>query len=65
LLGWVDLSAGSLFGTGLVTFGRRRDHLLLSSNVLWTLYSIKGAVGSTGEASYTAPMFARCPPWAG
>jgi drug/metabolite transporter (DMT)-like permease len=40
VLGGLILSAGSLFGTGSVTFGGGEIVLLLS-NVLWTLYSIK------------------------
>jgi len=40
VLGGFILSAGSLFGSGSVTFGGGEIVLLLS-NVLWTLYSIK------------------------
>jgi drug/metabolite transporter (DMT)-like permease len=40
VLGGLILSAGNLFGTGPVTFGGGEIVVLLS-NVLWTLYSIK------------------------
>jgi drug/metabolite transporter (DMT)-like permease len=40
VLGGLILSAGSLFSTGSVTFGGGEIVVLLS-NVLWTLYSIK------------------------
>ena len=40
VLGGLILSAGSLFGTGAVTFGGG-EIIILLSNVLWTLYSIK------------------------
>ena len=40
VLGGFILSAGSLFGTGSVTFGGG-EIIVLLSNVLWTLYSIK------------------------
>ena len=40
VLGGLSSSAGSLFGTGSVTFGGGEIVVLLS-NVLWTLYSIK------------------------
>ncbi len=43
VLGGLILSAGSLFGTGAVTFGGG-EIIILLSNVLWTLYSIKAQV---------------------
>ena len=43
VLGGFILSAGSLFGTGPVTFGGG-EIIILLSNVLWTLYSIKAQV---------------------
>src|SRR6266851_1011594 len=49
VLGGFILSAGSLFGTGSVTFGGG-EIIVLLSNVLWTLYSIK-AQAWFGQAS--------------
>jgi drug/metabolite transporter (DMT)-like permease len=43
VVGGFILSAGSLFGTGSVTFGGGEIVVLLS-NVLWTLYTIKAQV---------------------
>jgi len=64
VLGGLILSAGSLFGTGSVTFGGGEIVLLLS-NVLWTLYSIKAQAWFNARASSTAPMSPRCRRWAG
>jgi drug/metabolite transporter (DMT)-like permease len=49
VLGGFILSAGSLFGTGSVTFGGG-EIIVLLSNVLWTLYSIKAQAWFNGAS---------------
>jgi drug/metabolite transporter (DMT)-like permease len=50
LLGGLILAASSLSGVGHVTFGGG-EFLVLSTNVLWTLYSIKAQVWFVDRAS--------------
>jgi drug/metabolite transporter (DMT)-like permease len=50
LLGGLILAASSLSGSGHVTFGGG-EFLVLSTNVLWTLYSIKAQVWFADRAS--------------